>query len=194
VRAERLTLWWVRRYARGLPEELRADRLGEIASDLWEHRRVSGSGPVAGLAILSRCLRGAPADLSWRRAQRRPGSKRLPSPRSVLRAACWAVALCSYLLLVAVHGVASTTLLGLGLTEGDEADVVRIARLGAVLLTMLLVGGALLRRAPGLGAVLLVGGGLGTPLVYSWAAFVFGPLGLAVGAGGIALAWRRRAS
>ena len=193
MRPERLTLWWVRRYVRGLPSELQARRLEEIASDLWEQRHASGSGPGAGLAILSRCVRGAPADLSWRWAQRRPGRRR-PAARSLLRAAGWAIALCSYLLLLAVHGAAATTLLGLGLTEGDEADVVQIARLGVVLLTVLLAGGLLLRSAPRLGAALLVCGGLGTPLVYSWAAFVLGPLGLAVGVGGMALASRRRAT
>jgi hypothetical protein len=65
--AERFTRRWVRVYTRGLSEETRATRLGEIDSDLHEHRTTGAHGA----AIVGRTLRGVPADVTWRREERR---------------------------------------------------------------------------------------------------------------------------
>jgi hypothetical protein len=54
-------------YTRGLSEETRATRLGEIDSDLHEHRTTGAHGA----AIVGRTLRGVPADVSWWREERR---------------------------------------------------------------------------------------------------------------------------
>ncbi len=65
--AESFTRGWVRTYTRGLPEATRAMRLDEIDSDLHEHRTTGAHGA----AIVGRTLRGVPADVSWRREERR---------------------------------------------------------------------------------------------------------------------------
>ncbi|MGQ0803348.1 MAG: hypothetical protein ACT4PI_05735 [Actinomycetota bacterium] len=65
--AERFTRGWVRAYTRGLSDEVRTARYEEIDSDLHEHRTTG----AAGAAIVGRTLRGVPADVSWRREERR---------------------------------------------------------------------------------------------------------------------------
>lgn len=69
--AARLTLWWVGLYTAGLAAEARALRRQEIESDLWEHQSDrlynEGAAPAeTGLDVLSRWLRGVPADIFWR--------------------------------------------------------------------------------------------------------------------------------
>lgn len=195
MNGERLTTWWVARYTRGLPDNIRADRSAEIASDLWEHRTSVGGGSTAQLTVLSRCIRGVPADLSWRRMQRNPGRRRLPARGSVLRMSRWAPAVVSYLLLVGMHGYNATALLGLDLYGADwpEGDVVFFARVSSALLAALVAGIILLRPLPRIGAALLAAGALGTALMgFPCLALLFGPLGIAVAAGGIVAARRRR--
>lgn len=71
---ERVSRWcaW---YTRELDAQAADARRDELASDLHEHgiwADESGATPrAAARAILGRALRGAPADLSWRHAQRR---------------------------------------------------------------------------------------------------------------------------
>jgi hypothetical protein len=66
---------WCSWYTRELDAQAAADRRDELASDLHEHAvwaDESGTAPRAvARAILSRALRGAPADLAWRYSQRR---------------------------------------------------------------------------------------------------------------------------
>jgi len=57
----------VRTYTRGLSDEARTTRCEEIDSDLHEHRTTGAHGA----AIVGRTLRGVPADVSWRRGERR---------------------------------------------------------------------------------------------------------------------------
>jgi hypothetical protein len=57
----------VRTYTRGLSDEARTARCEEIDSDLHEHRTTGAHGA----AIVGRTLRGVPADVSWRREERR---------------------------------------------------------------------------------------------------------------------------
>ncbi len=63
--------WWSRRYTRGLPVDVRDRRIAEIDSDVHEQScAVSGDRPSA-RAIAWRTARGIPADLIWRRQERR---------------------------------------------------------------------------------------------------------------------------
>ena len=66
---------WCSWYTREVDVEVAAIRRDELASDLYEHAiwaDESGTTPrVAAREILGRALRGAPADLTWRHAQRR---------------------------------------------------------------------------------------------------------------------------
>jgi TonB family protein len=54
---------WTRLYTWRLPVELRARRLEEVESDLWESQR---AGTATALQILARLVLGVPDDLGWR--------------------------------------------------------------------------------------------------------------------------------
>lgn len=180
--AERVVRCWASAYLYGLPGPVRAERLAELDSDLWEHRRAAGSGRGASLAILARCARGAGADVDWRLAR--------STPASIVRAATWSLAIVSYALLVAVHAWLSTGLLGTAAVHGDPDDVAYVGRVSATIV-VLLVGGAVLMRARArLGAALVAAGAIATPLLYGWAAPVAAPVALAVVGAAVSLARR----
>lgn len=191
MNATRLALWWVDRYTRCVPEVARAQRRAEIASDLWEQRAAAGAGTRVELAVLSRCVRGIPADLSWRQSRRR--GRRLPSAWTAARVGGWSLALLAYLFLVGVHGYNATALVGLDLYGGDwePGDVVEYARISAAVLVLLLAGGILLRRRPAVAAALLGTATLGTCVAFWWASPIFAPAGLAVVVAAVVLARRR---
>lgn len=190
--AEHITLRWVALYTRGLPAAAGVNRRREIESDLWEHRAHAGGGLRVELAVLSRTVRGALADLSWRREQRT--GWRLPRPRSIARAIGWAVAAVSYALLVAQFSWASTALVGLDLYGEDWApgDVESYSRTCAVLLALLVGGAALLRVRPRTGATLVAAGVAVPPVVFWWAALFYAPMAVAIAVAATTLARRRR--
>ncbi len=67
--AARLTRGWAAAYTVGLARDVRQSRRREIASDIWEHQHdAEDTGFSAGVALqmISRTLRGMPADLLWR--------------------------------------------------------------------------------------------------------------------------------
>ena len=70
---ERLTARWVRLYSRGVTADVRAERIGELASDVWEHQHHNAARGtkrhLTSLQITSRLVCGMPADLAWRRRQ-----------------------------------------------------------------------------------------------------------------------------
>jgi hypothetical protein len=72
-RAAALVMWWVRTYSRGLPAAVARRRLEEIASDVHDHmaheRSRGGAEWRIALGIVSRMVRGVPADTAWRRRQ-----------------------------------------------------------------------------------------------------------------------------
>lgn len=74
-RAARWSRWWAARYTRGLPAEVANERLDELAADLHDHSvhadATGMTGRALAVAIVSRSLRGVPADIAWRAAQRR---------------------------------------------------------------------------------------------------------------------------
>lgn len=75
----RLALWWCDAVTRTAPAEEAASRRGEIASDVHEQaadEHASGAGGWAvSRGIAGRCLRGVPADLSWRIGLERRGTR-----------------------------------------------------------------------------------------------------------------------
>jgi hypothetical protein len=95
--ASAVTRSWVRLYTRRLAADIRASRIAEIESDLWEHRRETaeaGAEPSdAGLQILARCLVGIPADLTWRSGAARQArvSWRREPMNDVIRRSWWLV-------------------------------------------------------------------------------------------------------
>jgi hypothetical protein len=70
-RAAHLVTRWVRRYTRRLPAPVAERRVDEILADLHDHidhERAHGTGDRRiALSVLSRMVRGLPADASWRR-------------------------------------------------------------------------------------------------------------------------------
>jgi hypothetical protein len=70
VVAAGLTRSWIRCYTLGLPRDTRMMRQDEIESDLWEHEHDVPHGVMSrmglGLSVLSRLVRGMPADVFWR--------------------------------------------------------------------------------------------------------------------------------
>jgi len=73
VRGIAFVLWWTARYTRGLRSDVRERRVAEISSDVHEQERFAvASGPrsLRG-AIVWRTVRGIPADLAWRRIERK---------------------------------------------------------------------------------------------------------------------------
>ncbi len=189
----RLALWWVDRYTRGLPEATRADRHAEVASDVWEHRASAGDTRAAQLAIASRCVRGMPADLSWRRSR---AGRRLtvPGRGQLLRGLGWAIAGIAYTLLVLQHAWFATALLGFDFYGDDWApgDVAVWSRIAGGFVVVLLGGAVLLRAAPRCGAALLTGGAFGTAALMWWALPILGPVAVAVTTAAVTLARRRR--
>ena len=73
---------WVRLYTRKLPADHARRRREEIESDLFEHAAEAQRAGVDRLRldaeVLARVLVGVPADLTWRRATRRPQPRLAP--------------------------------------------------------------------------------------------------------------------
>lgn len=86
-RIARLVSRWVRFYTREVATPLAQRRIGEIDADLYDqiaHERAHGaSDPRIALSILSRMVRGLPADVSWRARHARSTTD--PAYRSVIR-------------------------------------------------------------------------------------------------------------
>jgi len=109
-------LGWAERYTRGLPPAIAGSRRDELASDLWEQgadaRRRGRSGVGTAVSILSRAVRGIPADLAWRRVQLAGGA---PEPRAIRRERR-----------VASAGLLVAVLVGLAVAAVGLAALVRI--------------------------------------------------------------------
>lgn len=65
-----LTMWWVGLYTRGLPSEVRNDRLDELRSDIWDSTHDPSSSRDASTKtawrLFSRTVFGMPQDIVWR--------------------------------------------------------------------------------------------------------------------------------
>ncbi len=84
MRAAELVLRWCDMYTRGLSPAVAGDRRAELASDLWEH---AAHEPRPAGAMLSRAIRGVPADLAWRYEQRRAARRLVPIEARVVGSA-----------------------------------------------------------------------------------------------------------
>ena len=96
-----LILRWCELYTRGLSPAVAGNRRDELASDLWEH---AAHEPRADAAMLSRAIRGVPADLAWRYEERRRARAVLPRAQRVVSGAVLALVLVAASILV-VFGV-----------------------------------------------------------------------------------------
>lgn len=180
-RGARLSIAWVRAYTRGADREAGSRRASEIASDIWEHEHHAlaegRSRPAIDHEILLRCLRGVPADISWRFRHRSTGGTAL---MQTLRRN--ALAIVSALL------AAWFFVLGVGINFGKDSTSVwwslALFASGAAVLT----GVWLMRYTPWLGCVVLAVGALPLAAVTVWA--IFPPL-LALAAVALAIVHAR---
>jgi hypothetical protein len=138
--------------------------------------------------MVSRALRGVPADLAWRSSARTMRAR-----ASWTNSAGWPLCLLGYLQLVGFHAWSSTALFGLDLYGEDwpPGDVLLQARWSALLGASFLVGVAVLRRMPRLGATMLAAGSLGSVLAFAYLAPLFVPAGTAVSVGALVIVRRR---
>lgn len=142
--ASRLALAWAGWYTRDLDPAVAGERRDEIASDLWEQAAGQADRPAAALAtsILSRVVRGVPADLAWRwRMPADPGAARQPG--AVRAALAIAVVVAGAILAL---GIAALVRAGIGLGRGEALPSVTTVSSVAIGVAGLLAGLALLAR------------------------------------------------
>jgi hypothetical protein len=186
--ADTLVRGWVRLYTVGLDAEHRHDRIGEIDSDLWEHRNQSklegeGSG-VTSLSIVGRWAAGIPADLSWRTSHR--GRRGQTIKESMMRDALgryWQALAAVTAIATGYLGVRQffTDEVSAGISSGKVAGLVLLVGAGL----LVLAGLAIHRTNPRRGALLVVVGvlpvaavgGFGVGLVVGLIASLAGGLG-----------------
>ncbi|AXB43699.1 hypothetical protein [Amycolatopsis albispora] len=139
-RVAALVTRWVRCYTRGLPAPIAERRIGEIAADLHDHitcERDAGTGGTRiALGLLSRMVRGLPADVSWRGQHlqdRFPTLEEAMKKQKTAYRSAVGVALAAALILL--WGMGAVGVIGV---EGDRADlmyfgVLAVGVVGAVL-------------------------------------------------------------
>ena len=134
-RSARLVAQWVRLYTQDLPAPIAERRTGEIGADLHdhiEHERARGTSERwIALSILSRMVRGLPADGSWRAHQAKPATDRpstlketMTKNRTAYRSGLGLALATSLMLRWAMGAV------GIIGTEGDSADLMYLGVLG----------------------------------------------------------------
>jgi hypothetical protein len=188
-RVAALVARWVRLYTAGLPASVARRRIEEIDADLHDHiaheRALGTSDRRIALAIASRVLRGAVADVTWRghetraartRSIKEPTMKTLSLGRSALRVTAAVLAVLAIPLVGmalsddVAWSVADFVLAGVLLSIIGVSFELAARRRGNVLVGLALAGlgvaAAVIGEvddAPGLvllGALLIVGGGL----------------------------------
>jgi hypothetical protein len=164
---------WVRLYTASLDPVDRDARRAEIASDLWEHARAledaGDNRMAAAVAIGARWLLGIPDDLVWlteRRRESRGQADDLERRSSMVgfgsaRVLALPVMVAVVAVVVALAGVVVGTIQHVEQRESIVSNSV-LESLWVVLvvggLAGILLGFVLMRRQPGVGAVLVVGG------------------------------------
>jgi hypothetical protein len=139
-RSDRAVLAWGRWYTRDLPEDLAADRLAELESDVFEERAAAGDAAGVGRSIVGRAIRGVPADLAWRTARLRGVS--LTAPKGTFPLALPAVAHVATVLLLA-WAVLIVVRVGAGILDGTWTGAWDLVAAGVVGLGLALIGSAL---------------------------------------------------
>jgi hypothetical protein len=161
MRTSDLILRWCELYTRGLSPAVAGDRRDELASDLWEH---AAHEPRAARAMLSRAIRGVPADLAWRYEQRRSAQRLVPLETRVVAGSVAALVTLAASALIAL-GVIAIVRTGLYVSLGYVRPWSETAIWVIGLTALAAVGCALLlrRRTRPLGAIVLAGS---SPLVH----------------------------
>ena len=153
MRTADLILRWCELYTRGLSPAVAGDRRDELASDLWEH---AAHEPRPAAAMLSRAIRGVPADLAWRYEERRRVRGLLPRSQRIVSGGVTALVLAaaSALIVFGVVVISRTSTMAL---RGEIRPFSETA-IWVIGLTALAVVGLLLllrQRTRSLGAIVL---------------------------------------
>ncbi len=199
----RVVRGWVWLYTIGLPLEMRNARRTEIDSDVWDHVHASGDAWSA----LLRCLRGVPADLLWRLADARKNRSstegQLAMQTFMIRSSLGLATIILMAVLVAAVLVAATIAFTVQYdgyyndpTRGDTSVsialwpwvILGVPLLGAGILATV-SGLGLIRRAPWLGAVVLVSGVWVVATLFCW---VQVPFAIAAIISFFAIGWAKR--
>ena len=170
----RIVARWVRRYTRRLPADVAARRAEEVDADVAdqiEHERALGSRDRRiAREILSRALRGAAADVSWRRDDASAARGRGVAPAGALVRDARAVATVTGILLL-------VPLIAMQLGGGVEWTAFDFAAAAALLGS----AGMLLRigwrRAGSAVQRMAVVGALGSSLMLAWVDLAVGVIG-----------------
>ncbi|MFA5883661.1 MAG: hypothetical protein WDA60_07410 [Acidimicrobiia bacterium] len=146
--------WWADRYTRGLPADVRDRRRAEIASDVFEHLHATSAGTAdasRGIGVAWRATRGIPADLAWRRLEKRAMHGATPDPNGSPLRNAWAVVTQNWFAPIAVLiGVFDVLASIAVLTEADGKMPGKV--IGPIVMTMLalsIFGGLRLRWRAG---------------------------------------------
>ncbi len=192
---------WVWLYTIGLSLETRTARRAEIYSDVWDQTHAwdpdGRSAPGGPSSVVLRCLRGVPADVVWRLAEARtqssPADGRSAMRDFTMRSSLGRATMILMGVLVAgaiawdvvdnIEYYNETQIVDQGLQ-----DVVGYSIL-AVGLALTVSGLGLIRRAPWLGAVLLVGGIWTLAVMVYW---LIVPLLIAAGVSFFAIRWANK--
>jgi hypothetical protein len=138
-RIDRAVLAWGRWYTSDLPDELAADRIAELESDVYEERAAADGAPGVGRSILARAVRGIPADLAWRFSGLRGAA--LGAPHGTFPLAMPALAHLATALLL-TWGVLIVVRVVEGILDGSWSGAWDLVAAGVVGLAMALVGAA----------------------------------------------------
>lgn len=175
------TRLWVRFYTIGLTPELRQARWDEIDSDIWEQvshdSRRAGPAHRTVLHVGVRCLLGVPADISWRFEQ--PSSRTMSKEESHMQRTAgqnsWTVVATGAFALVLVATAVAVLVINRAQSYGADEFIVPTSVLMTLTFPLLAIalgciagGFRFMRKAPGIGAALAVGGFLTLGVMFSW--------------------------
>lgn len=167
-RAARLVAGWARAYTRGLPGPIGERRIGELEADLHDHiahERARGVGDAQiTRSVLSRMVRGLPADASWRRQLAKAAHRERSASRAALR------------VLIGTGLILLVPLVAMALGDDVVWGPVDFALAGALLAGTGLVHQAV-RRAGGRAYRIAAGMGLASALLLVWATLALGVIG-----------------
>ena len=128
------TTWWADRYTRGLPAEVRDRRREEIESDVFEHVHLNMTSDARRTSVAWRTVRGIPADVSWRRQEKRAMRANSPEPNESHLRNAWAVVTQRWFAPVAVLVMLFDLLFAIAVINEDGSNSGQV--IGPILLTL----------------------------------------------------------
>ena len=126
------TIWWANRYTRGLPAEVRDRRRDEITCDVFEQMHAASDERAT--SVTWRTVRGIPADVVWRRQEKRAMRANSPEPHESHLRNAWAVVTQKWFAPVAVLVLVFDLLFAIAVINEDGSNSGQV--IGPVLLVL----------------------------------------------------------